>query len=78
MSMTASMIFIGQLIVGAYSGAGVHDTQTGRIVAGEPAIRIVQYCLPPEHDDSKCILPLVGLARPGNVYIQLATAEHCL
>jgi hypothetical protein len=34
MSMTASMILIGQLIAGAYSGAGVHDTQTGRIVVG--------------------------------------------
>jgi len=50
--MTASMILIAQLIVGAYSGAGVHDTQTARIVVGKPAIQIVQYCLPPEYDDS--------------------------
>ena len=53
--MTASMIFIGQLIVGAYSGAGVHGTQTGGIVAAEPAIRIVQYCVPPESDDSRTV-----------------------
>jgi hypothetical protein len=53
MSMTASMILIGQLILGAYSGAGVlHHTQTGRIVVGESAIRIVQYCIPPEDADS--------------------------
>ena len=47
MSMTASMILIGQLIAGAYSGAGVHDTQTGRIVVGEPAMRIVPAWIDP-------------------------------
>jgi hypothetical protein len=53
--MTASMILIGQMILGAYSGAGVHGTQTGRIVMGEPATRIVQFCVPPENDDSTSV-----------------------
>jgi len=69
--MTSSMILIGQLIIGAYSGAGVHDTQSGGIVAGEPAIRIVQFCVPPENDDSTSVfcVGLLSLARPRDVYI---------